>query len=570
MKLSKMLISTLREVPTEAEIVSHQLMLRAGMIRKVSSGVYNYMPFGIKVLKKIEQIVRMEMEGEDAQEFLASALIPEELLIESERGNAYGGEIFRLKDRNERELCLAPTHEESFTDIARNEIKSYKQLPLNLYQIQTVYRDEKAPRFGVIRSREFIMGEACSFDENNEGLDISYNKMYNAYNNIFTRCGLKCQDVESDSGSMGSFDSVEFVVKSEVGEEEIIGCNACGYAANMENAPSTPEPAEKEDFKGLKKTLTPNVKTIEDLAKFFNTTNKKFAKTLIFKADNRVVAVMVRGDRQLNESKVISAIGGAIKFELADEETVMTSTSAEIGFAGPIGIVADILLVDNEVASMYNFMVGANDTGYHYENVNYERDFKGVAGDYRKATEGDKCTKCGLQLTMDRGIEVAHILKLGNARSESMGATFIGQDGKNKPLVMGWYGIGIDRTMAAIVEQHHDENGIKWPMSVAPYQVVVVPVSIKDEEQMRVGSEIYNNLKKMGIEVLMDDRNERVGVKFKDLDLIGIPIRITIGKKITEGNVEFKLRNALDNEIIEIGSVIDRVKQEFANNNITL
>ncbi|MBU3146712.1 proline--tRNA ligase [Clostridium sp. CF012] len=570
MKLSKMLISTLREVPTEAEIWSHKLMLRAGMIRKVSSGVYNYMPFGIKVIKKIEEIVRSEMDGSDAQEFLASAMLSSEQLTESGRENAFGSEIFRLKDRNEREFCLAATHEEAFTDIARNEIKSYKQLPLNLYQIQTVYRDEKTPRFGVLRSREFIMGEACSFDTNNEGLDISYNKMYNAYNNIFTRCSLKYEDVEADAGAMGSFDSVEFVVKSEVGEEEIIVCSTCGYAANMENAPSTPEPAEKEGFKELKKTLTPNVKTIEDLAKFFNTTNKKFAKTLIFKADDKVVAVMVRGDRQLNESKVINAIGGAIKFELADEETVMISTSAEIGFAGPIGIVSDILLVDAEVASMYNFMVGANDTGYHYENVNYERDFKGIVGDYRKATEGDECTKCGSQLTMDRGIEVAHILKLGTARSESMGVTFINQDGKNKPLAMGWYGIGIDRTMAAIVEQHHDENGIKWPMAVAPYQVVVVPVSIKDEEQMRIAAEIYNNLKQIGVEVLMDDRNERVGVKFKDLDLIGIPIRITIGKKISEGSVEFKLRSAEDNEIIEIDSVIDRIKHEFVNNNITL
>ncbi|MBZ9689497.1 proline--tRNA ligase [Clostridium estertheticum] len=570
MKLSKMLISTLREVPTEAEVWSHKLMLRAGMIKKMSSGVYNYMPFGIKVIKKIEEIVRGEMDSANAQEFLASMLLTSELLIESGRENIFGEELFKLKDRHQRELCLAPTHEEAFADIARNEIKSYKQLPLNLYQIQTAYRDEKTPRFGVIRSREFIMGETCSFDENNEGLDISYNKMYNAYNNIFTRCSLKCKDVEADAAASGASASLEFVVKSEVGEEEIIICSTCGYAANMENAPSNSEPGEKEAFKELKKTLTPNVKTIEELAKFFNTTNKKFAKTLIFKADDRVVAVMVRGDRQLNESKVINAIGGAVKFELADEETVMRATSAEIGFAGPIGIVSDILLVDVEVASMYNFMVGANDTGYHYENVNYERDIKGGVGDYRKAAQGDKCTKCGSELTLDRGIEVAHIMKLGTTYSQSMGATFIGQDGKNMPLVMGWYGIGIDRTMAAIIEQHHDENGIKWPMALAPYQVVVVPVSIKDEEQMRIAVEIYNSLKQIGVEVLMDDRNERVGVKFKDLDLIGIPIRITIGKKISEGSVEFKLRCAEDNEIIEIGSVIDRIKQEFANNNITL
>jgi len=570
MKLSKMLISTLREVPTEAEIWSHKLMLRAGMIKKMSSGVYNYMPFGIKVIKKIEQVVREEMEEVNAQEFLASTLLPLELLIEAGRGSVFGEELFLSKDRNQRELCLAPTHEESFTDIARNEIKSYKQLPLNLYQIQKVYRDEKTPRFGVIRSREFIMGEACSFDENNEGLDISYDKMYNAYNNIFSRCSLKYKDVQADVKAVGRLSSLEFVVKSEVGEEEIITCNSCGYAANMENAPSTSESTEKEILNQLKKTLTPNVKTIEDLAKFFNTTNKKFAKTLIFKADDRVVAVMVRGDRQLNESKVINAIGGAIKFELADEGDVMKATSAEIGFAGPIGIETDILLVDCEVTSMYNFMVGANDTGYHYENVNYERDFKGMVGDFRKAEKGDKCPKCGEKLTLDRGIEVAHIMKLGAAYSKAEGTTFIGQDGKNKPLMMGWYGIGIDRTMAAIIEQHHDENGIKWPMNLAPYQVVVVPVSIKDEEQMKIAGEIYSNLKEIGVEVLMDDRNERVGVKFKDLDLIGIPIRITIGKKVSEGTVEFKLRCAEDNEIVGIDSVMDRIKQEFENNNITL
>ena len=570
MKLSKMLISTLREVPADAEIASHKLMLRAGMIKKMASGVYNYMPFGIKVIKKIENIVRWEMDCAYAQEFLAAALLPSELLIESGRWNGFGEDMFRLKDRNEREFCLAPTHEEVFTDIARNEIKSYKQLPLKLYQIQTKYRDEKTPRFGVMRSREFIMGEACSFDANNEGMDISYDKMYDAYNNIFIKCGLTFKYVEADSGAMGGSGSSEFMVNSEVGEEEIIFCSTCSYAANMEKAPSIPEFTEKEEFKELNKTLTPNVKTIEELAKFFNTTNKKFAKTLIYKADDRVVAVMVRGDRQVNETKITNAIGGAMSFELADVDTVMESTSAAVGFAGPIGIVADVVLVDAEVANMYNFMVGANDTGYHYENVNYGKDFEGKVGDYRKATEGDKCTKCGSKLTIDTGIEVAHIFKLGTRYSEAMGATFIGQDGKSQPLAMGWYGIGIDRTMAAIIEQHHDENGIKWPLSVAPYQVVVVPVSTKDEEQMRISEEIYNNLKEVGVEVLMDDRNERVGVKFKDLDLIGIPIRITVGKKISEGNVEFKLRYDQENEIVEICSVIDRIKEEFENNNIIL
>ena len=540
------------------------------MMRKMASGIYNYMPLGIRVIKKIENIVREEMDGADAQEFLASALIPSELWIESGRWEVYGAELFRLKDRNAREFCLGPTHEEVFTDIAKNEIKSYKQLPLNLYQIQTKYRDERRPRFGVMRSREFIMKDAYSFDANIEGLDKSYNKMYDAYNNIFRKCGLECKAVEADSGAIGGTGSAEFMVKSEVGEDEVVFCNSCSYAANMEKASTTPEDMEKEELKELNKILTPNVKTIEDLEKFFNTTAKKFAKTLIYKADERVVAVMVRGDRQLNEIKVKNAIGGAIEFDMADPEVVMAATSAAVGFAGPIGIKADVVLVDSEVTNMCNFIIGANDTGYHYENVNYGRDFEGKVGDFRNVTEGDKCHKCGSQLTIARGVEVGHIFKLGTKYSEAMGATFIGQDQKKQPLVMGCYGIGINRTMAAIIEQHHDENGIKWPMSVAPYQVAVVPVSIKDEEQMKIAQEIYNILKELGVEVLMDDRDERVGVKFKDLDLIGIPMRITVGKKISEGKVEFKLRREAENEIVEISSVIDKVKEEFKNNNIIL
>jgi prolyl-tRNA synthetase len=570
MKLSKMLISTLREVPAEAEIASHQLMLRSGMMRKMASGIYNYMPLGIRVIKKIKSIVREEMDSADVQEFLASTLIPSELWIESGRWELYGAELFRLKDRNEREFCLGPTHEEVFTDIARGEIRSYKQLPLKLYQIQTKYIDERRPRFGVTRSREFIMKDAYSFDANNEGLDISYNKMYDAYNNIFRKCGLEFRAVEADSGAIGGAGATEFMVKSEVSEDEVVFCNSCSYAANMEKAPTTPENMEIEEFKELNKVLTPNVRTIEDLERFFDTTTKKFAKTLIYKADDRIVAVMVRGDRKLNEIKVKNAIGGAVEFEMADPETVMAVTSAAVGFAGPIGIKADVVLVDTEIINMYNFIIGANDTGYHYENVNYGRDFEGKVGDYRNVTEGDKCPKCGSQLTIDRGIEVGHIFKIGTKYSETMGATFIGQDQKKQPLVMGCYGIGINRTMAAIIEQHHDESGIKWPMSVAPYQVVVVPVSIKDEEQMKIAQKIYSILKELGAEVLMDDRDERVGVKFKDLDLIGIPMRITVGKKISEGKVEFKLRSEAENEVVEINSVIDKIKEEFKNNNILL
>ncbi len=568
MKLSKMLISTLREVPGEAEIASHQLMLRAGMIRKSATGIYTFMPNGVRVLKNVENIVREEMDRAGAQEFLASALIPANLWQESGRWDVMGSEMIRLKDRNGRDFCLGPTHEEVFTDLARNEIKSYKQLPLNLYQIQTKYRDERRPRFGVMRSREFIMKDAYSFDKDNEGLDISYMKMYEAYNKIFTRCDLEFSAVEADSGAMGGSGSAEFMVKSDIGEDEIAFCTGCNYAANTEKATSKLEDAEKEEEKELKKIATPDVRTIEELVTFFNTSNKKFAKTLIYKADGKVVAVMVRGDRSLNETKVSNALGGIMELEMADAETVLKATSAEIGFAGPIGLQVDTLLVDEEVTIMSNFIVGANDTGYHYENVNYERDFNGIVGDYKLVAEGDMCPKCGSPINIRRGVEVGHIFKLGTKNSESMGANYLDENGKEKPLVMGCYGIGINRTVAAIIEQHHDENGILWPMAVAPYKVIVTPANVKNEEQMNRAEKIYEDLKTKGVDVLLDDRNERVGVKFKDADLIGIPIRVTVGKKVVEDIVEFKLRKNQDIEEVNIEDVVDRIEKEFIANNL--
>lgn len=563
MKMSNMLMLTLRETPAEAEIESHKLMLRSGMIRKMASGVYNYMPLGLKVLKNIENIVREEMNNAGAQEFLASALLPSELWKESGRWEVFGPEMFKLKDRNEREFCLGPTHEEVFTDLARNEIKSYKQLPLNLYQIQTKYRDERRPRFGMIRSREFVMKDAYSFDKDYAGLDVAYDKMYEAYTKIFKRCNVECKPVAADSGAMGGSGSAEFMVKSEIGEDEVAFCSECDYAANVEKAPCTPEKAEKEELKELEKIETPHAKTIDDLVKFFNTDSKKFAKTIIYKSDDKVVAVMVRGDREVNETKVKNAVGAPVEFELADEKTVKSATGAVVGFAGPIGIKADYLFVDNEVTFMYNFIVGANETGYHFSNVNYGRDFEGTVGDFRNAVEGEKCPKCGKKLTIARGIEVGHIFKLGTKYSESMGAYFVDENGENKPLIMGCYGIGINRTMSAIIEQHHDENGIVWPMSVAPYKVIVVPAVFKSEEQMQTAEKLYNEIKALGIDVLLDDRNERAGVKFKDADLIGIPVRITVGKKIADGEVEFKLRSSSDIETISLASVIDRVKKEI-------
>ena len=570
MKMSNMLVGTLREVPAEAEIESHKLMLRAGLMRKMAAGIYNYMPLGLKVIENVKNIVREEMNNAGAQEFLASALIPAELWQESGRWDAYGAEMFRLKDRHNRDFCLGPTHEELFTDIVRNEIKSYKQLPLNLYQIQTKYRDERRPRFGVMRSREFIMKDGYSFDKDQEGLDLAYEKMRKAYVNIFNRCGLDAKAVAADSGAIGGSGSAEFMVKSEVGEDDVVFCTACDYAANIEKAPSTPEHGEKEELMEVEKVETPAVKSIEDLAKFFECSPKKIAKTLIFQADDKVVAVVLRGDREANEVKIANAIGEVIELEMASEEAVKEATGAAVGFAGPMGIKVDMLLVDQEVANMYNFIIGANETDMHLKNVNYGRDFEGIVGDFRNVTIGEKCPECGKEITISRGTEVGHIFKLGTKYSESMGATFIDEDGKAKPFIMGCYGIGVTRTVASIIEQHNDENGIIWPLEVAPYHVSVIPANVKNEEQATKAEEIYNELRKMGVEALLDDRKERAGVKFKDSELMGIPMRITVGKMIGEGQVEFKLRNGGEVETLSIEEVYNRVREEFERANLSL
>lgn len=570
MKMSNMLVGTLREVPAEAEIESHKLMLRAGLMRKMAAGIYNYMPLGLKVIENVKNIVREEMNNAGAQEFLASALIPAELWQESGRWDAYGAEMFRLKDRHNRDFCLGPTHEEVFTDIVRNEIKSYKQLPLNLYQIQTKYRDERRPRFGVMRSREFIMKDGYSFDKDQEGLDLAYEKMRKAYVNIFNRFGLDAKAVAADSGAIGGSGSAEFMVKSEVGEDDVVFCTACDYAANIEKAPSTPEHGEKEELMEVEKVETPAVKSIEDLAKFFECSPKKIAKTLIFQADDNVVAVVLRGDREANEVKIANAIGEVIELEMASEEAVKEATGAAVGFAGPMGIKVDMLLVDQEVANMYNFIIGANETDMHLKNVNYGRDFEGIVGDFRNVTIGEKCPECGKEITISRGTEVGHIFKLGTKYSESMGATFIDEDGKAKPFIMGCYGIGVTRTVASIIEQHNDENGIIWPLEVAPYHVSVIPANVKNEEQATKAEEIYNELRKMGVEALLDDRKERAGVKFKDSELMGIPMRITVGKMIGEGQVEFKLRNGGEVETLSIEEVYNRVREEFERANLSL
>jgi prolyl-tRNA synthetase len=549
---------TLREVPAEAEIESHKLMLRSGMMRKMASGVYNYMPLGLKVLKNIEDIIREEMNAAGAQEFLASALLPAELWQESGRWDVYGAEMFRLKDRNNRDFCLGPTHEEVFTDIARNEIKSYKQLPVNLYQIQTKYRDERRPRFGVMRSREFVMKDAYSFDKDQAGLDLSYNKMHDAYVKIFNRCGIDAKCVAADSGAIGGANSAEFMVKSEVGEDDVVFCTVCDYAANIEKAEATPDIAKAEELLEVEKVATPDSRGIDEVSSYLNVSPKKTVKLLMYNIDGKIVGVVVRGDREVNEVKVSNAANAATDIMMASHEEYKNATGCEVGFGGPVGLKVDLLLVDEEVKNMYNMIVGANETGYHLKNVNYGRDFEGTVGDFRNVEDGGKCPLCGGKVSIARGTEVGHIFKLGTKYSEAMNATFIDENGKNTPFVMGCYGIGVTRTMASIIEQHHDENGIVWPLSVAPYHVSVIPVNIKDEEQMKVAEKLYNSLKDLGVEVLMDDRNERAGVKFKDSEIIGIPMRVTVGKKISEGAVEFKLRAGGDNEVIKIEDVCNK------------
>ena len=570
MKMSNMLMLTLREVPAEAEIESHKLMLRSGMMRKMASGVYNYMPLGLKVLKNIEDIIREEMNAAGAQEFLASALLPAELWQESGRWDVYGAEMFRLKDRNNRDFCLGPTHEEVFTDIARNEIKSYKQLPVNLYQIQTKYRDERRPRFGVMRSREFVMKDAYSFDKDQAGLDLSYNKMHDAYVKIFNRCGIDAKCVAADSGAIGGANSAEFMVKSEVGEDDVVFCTVCDYAANIEKAEATPDIAKAEELLEVEKVATPDSRGIDEVSSYLNVSPKKTVKLLMYNIDGKIVGVVVRGDREVNEVKVSNAANAATDIMMASHEEYKNATGCEVGFGGPVGLKVDLLLVDEEVKNMYNMIVGANETGYHLKNVNYGRDFEGTVGDFRNVEDGGKCPLCGGKVSIARGTEVGHIFKLGTKYSEAMNATFIDENGKNTPFVMGCYGIGVTRTMASIIEQHHDENGIVWPLYVAPYHVSVIPVNIKDEEQMKVAEKLYNSLKDLGVEVLIDDRNERAGVKFKDSEIIGIPMRVTVGKKISEGAVEFKLRAGGDNEVIKIEDVCNRVKALFEENNLKL
>ena len=550
MRLSQMFIRTLREVPNEAEIPSHIWLLRSGMIRKLVSGVYGFMPLGFRSVRKIEEIVRQEMDAKGAQEIHMSALQPAELWQESGRWQAYGPEMWRLKDRNDREFCLGPTHEEIFTDIVRNEVTSYRQLPLNLYQIQTKYRDEKRPRFGLMRSREFVMKDAYSFDKDWESLDKSYREMYDAYEKVFTRCGLTFRAVEADTGAIGGSTSHEFTALSEVGESEIAYCEKCNMAATSERAVSVDEKPGAETELPMEKVLTPGTKTIEDVANYLKIDKKKTIKALLFQVcsepeeELQYVAAFIRGDRELNMTKLVNALGipeHAIEF--ADESVMAALTGCVGGFTGPVGLHDCRIVVDSELPGHKNLVAGACEIDHHIINMNYDRDYKGdIVTDLKLIKEGDPCPVCGAPVKFARGIEVGQVFKLGTKYSKAMGAVYKDENMEDQVIIMGCYGIGVTRTLAAIVEQHHDQNGIIWPVSVAPYHAIVTIVNTGDEVQEALAESIYQALLKAGIEALIDDRKERPGVKFKDADILGIPVRITVGKKAGENIVEYKLR----------------------------
>lgn len=567
MRVSKMFAPTLREVPAEAEVVSHQLMLRAGFLRKSAGGMYNYLPLAWRVLKKIENIVREEMDASGAQELLMPIVQPAEIWQESGRWGVYGEEMFRLKDRHNREFCLGPTHEEMVTSLIRGDVRSYRQLPMNVYQIQNKFRDERRPRFGLMRGREFIMKDAYSFDRDEAGLDVSYKLMYDAYTRIFTRCGLTFRPVEADSGAIGGSGSHEFMVIADSGEAEIVYCNECDYAANVEKAEMHVIEAPEEEAKAVEEVKTPDCKTIADVCAYLNLPVDKSVKAVAFNSEKGLILCFVRGDHEVNEIKVINTVG-VNEVEMA-EESLLTAAGTVGGYMGPVGIDSEktIVVVDSTVMKMHNICCGANKEGYHLLNVNPGRDFTPTyVADIRLIQEGDPCPHCGGKVSKARGIEVGQVFKLFTKYSEAMHATFLDENGKEKPMVMGCYGVGVSRTMAAAIEQNNDKDGMIWPVAIAPYEVLVVPVNTKDEASTQKAEAIYEELKKAGVEAVIDDRNERPGVKFKDADLIGYPLRVVVGPKtLAEGKLEVKVRRTGEVQMLPLDSdYIGAIKEILA------
>jgi len=563
MKRSQLFLPTLKDRPAEAEVISHQLMLRAGLIRRVAAGVYSYLPLGHRVMQKVSQIIRAEMNRAGGQELLLPALQPAELWQESGRWEVMGQEMMRLRDRHERDFCLGPTHEEVITDLVRREIRSYRQLPLMLYQIQTKFRDEIRPRFGLMRGREFIMKDAYSFDRDDAGAEVSYRQMYDAYGTIFSRCGLQYSAVEAESGAIGGSYSQEFMVLADSGEDAIAVCDACRYAANVERAEIGVDLAaqSKGTLKPLERMETPGKTTVEAVAAHLGVPRQTVVKTLLYEVDGRVLAVLIRGDRQVNEAKLAKHLQ-AEGLRFADRATIERVTGGPEGFSGPIGLSGVPLLADHEVRGMRNIVVGANAPDAHYVNANSARDFSVERYlDVRMVSEDDPCARCGKPLRIVRGIEVGHVFKLGTKYSESMGATYLDAAGRAHPIVMGCYGIGVGRTAAAAIEQHHDADGIVWPLPIAPLQVMIVPVTVTASRSWEAAQSIHDALEAVGVDVLLDDRDERPGVKFKDADLIGLPLRVTIGKALAEGQVELMARRARRTTMVRVEEVVPRLRQ---------
>jgi len=562
MRYSQYFIPTVKETPSDAEVISHQLMLRAGMVRKLAAGVYNYLPLGLRSIRKVENIVREEMNRAGAIEMLMPAVQPAELWQESGRWEQYGKELLRFKDRKDAEFCMGPTHEEVITDLVRREVRSYRQLPINLYQIQGKFRDEIRPRFGLMRGREFIMKDAYSFDVDETAADVSYDKMYQAYRRIFERCGLRFRAVEADTGSIGGSYSHEFMVLADSGEDAIVSCTACQYAANVEKAEvRQTTAAEHADPRPLERVATPEKKSIEEVAEFLGVHASSLVKTLVLLADNEPVVALVRGDHELNEIKLKNLLG-CDQLEMAGDEVVMKVTGAPAGFAGPVGLTVKII-ADLAVSGMRNFVTGANAKDLHLKNVNFERDFTVAASaDIRNVVLGDPCPRCDSgTLEMWRGIEVGHVFKLGTKYSKAMKATYLDADGKEQVIFMGCYGIGIGRTVAACIEQNHDDNGIIFPLPIAPFHCIISALNMKEEQVREAAEAIYGQLLAAGIEVLLDDRDERPGFKFKDADLIGIPMRIVVGSKnLADGKVELKQRRTGEVELLPLAEAVAKVK----------
>ena len=567
MLATKLYAPTLREVPSDADVVSQQLMLRAGFMRKTANGLYSFLPLGWKSIKKIEAIVREEMDRASAQEIMMPILQPAEIWKESGRWNAYGAEMMRINDRHDNEFCLGPTHEEMITTLVKNEINSYRQLPVNLYQIQSKFRDERRPRYGLMRSREFIMKDAYSFDVDEAGLDESYKSMYDAYTRIFTRCGLTFRPVEADSGAIGGSGTHEFMAIAEAGEADIVYCTKCDYAANIEIGKPGIIKQDEEVLQELSVVDTPNASTIEAVAEMLNLPLHKTIKAVVFSIDGKVVLAIVRGDHEVNEVAVQHAVLGSVEPEMATSEE-LEKVGLTAGFISPVGLQQTdefAIVVDESVMETYNVCGGANKKDAHYVNINPKRDFNVediIVAPIRLITKDDVCPKCGGGLEHAKGIEVGQVFKLGTKYSEALQATFLDQNGRPNPMIMGCYGIGVSRTLAAAIEQYHDENGIIWPRSIAPFEAVIVPINAKDEALMSTSQTIYTALQNAGVDVLLDDRKDRAGVKFKDADLIGYPLRITVSKNTLENNeVEIQIRKSGEALPCAIDSVADKVTE---------